>query len=129
MPEDSTYGIWPLSGEIDIMESRGNARGYSNGGRETVSSTIHWGERKLSLGFESDLVELKRLRYLVEDRQLLQNYTKTQNSKDRLFRRLTYLRTRMESRLPLHMGRQSTSASSLRRLQETGFLATWPFPR
>ncbi|KAK7897987.1 hypothetical protein LTR67_004619 [Exophiala xenobiotica] len=43
MPEDSVYGIWPLSGEIDIMESRGNARGYRNGGRETVSSTIHWG--------------------------------------------------------------------------------------
>ena len=59
MPEESKYGIWPLSGEIDIMESRGNARGYRNGGRETVSSTIHWGERKLSLGFESDLVELK----------------------------------------------------------------------
>jgi len=45
MPEDSVYGIWPLSGEIDIMESRGNARGYGSGGRETVSSTIHWGER------------------------------------------------------------------------------------
>jgi hypothetical protein len=44
MPEDSVYGIWPLSGEIDIMESRGNSRSYSRGGRETVSSTIHWGE-------------------------------------------------------------------------------------
>jgi beta-glucanase (GH16 family) len=47
MPEDSEYGIWPLSGEIDIMESRGNARGYRTGGRETVSSTIHWGKRRL----------------------------------------------------------------------------------
>jgi Glycosyl hydrolases family 16 len=129
MPEDSVYGIWPLSGEIDIMESRGNARGYRNGGRETVSSTIHWGERKLSLGFESDLVELKHVRYLVEDRQLLQNYTKTQNSKNRLFRRLPYLRSGVVKRLPLHMGRQSTSASSLRRLQETGSMATRPFPR
>ncbi|KAK5210466.1 hypothetical protein LTR47_000357 [Exophiala xenobiotica] len=61
MPEDSVYGIWPLSGEIDIMESRGNARGYKNGGRETVSSTIHWGERN-SVSVSSDLVELKHVR-------------------------------------------------------------------
>lgn len=44
MPEDSVYGIWPMSGEIDIMESRGNARGYKPGGREYMSSTLHWGE-------------------------------------------------------------------------------------
>jgi beta-glucanase (GH16 family) len=25
MPEDSVYGTWPQSGEIDIMESRGNS--------------------------------------------------------------------------------------------------------
>ncbi|KIV81625.1 hypothetical protein PV11_03796 [Exophiala sideris] len=43
MPDDSVYGIWPLSGEIDIMESRGNSRSYSNGGRQTMSSTLHWG--------------------------------------------------------------------------------------
>lgn len=43
MPEDSVYGIWPLSGEIDIMESRGNGRGYKQGGREYFSSTLHWG--------------------------------------------------------------------------------------
>ncbi|KAI1848719.1 hypothetical protein JX266_005578 [Neoarthrinium moseri] len=42
MPEDSVYGEWPRSGEIDIMESRGNARGYS-GGRDEVSGTLHWG--------------------------------------------------------------------------------------
>lgn len=44
MPEDSVYGIWPMSGEIDIMESRGNGRGYKRGGREYFSSTLHWGE-------------------------------------------------------------------------------------
>lgn len=44
MPQDSVYGGWPLSGEIDIMESRGNARGYKRGGREAFSSTLHWGE-------------------------------------------------------------------------------------
>lgn len=24
MPDTNTYGIWPASGEIDIMESKGN---------------------------------------------------------------------------------------------------------
>jgi hypothetical protein len=44
MPEDSAYGTWPLSGEIDIMESRGNARGYPGHGRELFVSTLHWGQ-------------------------------------------------------------------------------------
>ncbi|KAH6656076.1 putative gram-negative bacteria binding protein [Truncatella angustata] len=42
MPEDSVYGDWPRSGEIDIMESRGNDRNY-NGGRNEVAGTLHWG--------------------------------------------------------------------------------------
>lgn len=44
MPRDSVYGTWPLSGEIDIMESRGNARGYKGNGREMYMSTLHWGQ-------------------------------------------------------------------------------------
>jgi beta-glucanase (GH16 family) len=43
MPEDSKYGEWPASGEIDIMESRGNDVGYEMGGRDTFVSTLHWG--------------------------------------------------------------------------------------
>jgi beta-glucanase (GH16 family) len=42
MPENSTYGEWPKSGEIDIMESRGNTPGYSAGGRDVYTSTLHW---------------------------------------------------------------------------------------
>ncbi|CAG5128871.1 unnamed protein product [Candidula unifasciata] len=40
MPRDSKYGGWPRSGEIDIMESRGNGGDI---GVNTVSSTLHWG--------------------------------------------------------------------------------------
>ncbi|XP_059163529.1 beta-1,3-glucan-binding protein-like [Physella acuta] len=40
MPRDSAYGGWPRSGEIDIMESRGNNGDIGVG---TVSSTLHWG--------------------------------------------------------------------------------------
>ena len=28
LPVDNSYGPWPLSGEIDIMESRGNGEDY-----------------------------------------------------------------------------------------------------
>ncbi|CAM4445319.1 glycoside hydrolase family 16 protein [Paenibacillus tarimensis] len=36
MPTDSVYGIWPKSGEIDIMENRGDQM-------NKVSGTIHYG--------------------------------------------------------------------------------------
>ncbi|XP_059163523.1 beta-1,3-glucan-binding protein-like [Physella acuta] len=40
MPKGDHYGGWPRSGEIDIMESRGNAGDIGVG---SVSSTLHWG--------------------------------------------------------------------------------------
>lgn len=44
MPVGAAYGTWPASGEVDIMESRGNAPGYAGGGGcDTSSSTLHWG--------------------------------------------------------------------------------------
>lgn len=46
MPTNSVYGAWPASGEIDIAESRGNDVSYPNGGRDTMASSIHWGESK-----------------------------------------------------------------------------------
>lgn len=43
LPRRQEYGVWPASGEIDIMESRGNAAGYPAGGVDKVGSTLHWG--------------------------------------------------------------------------------------
>jgi beta-glucanase (GH16 family) len=45
MPRDFEYGGWPTSGEIDIMESRGNLNypKANGGGPETFGSTLHWG--------------------------------------------------------------------------------------
>ena len=43
MPVNDVYGAWPASGEIDIVESRGNSHEYSDGGNNFVSSTLHWG--------------------------------------------------------------------------------------
>lgn len=38
MPRDSVYGGWPASGELDIMESKGNQE-WTN----SIGSTLHWG--------------------------------------------------------------------------------------
>ncbi|KXS99664.1 hypothetical protein AC578_9884 [Pseudocercospora eumusae] len=43
LPVNETYGPWPASGEIDIMESRGNNYSYPQGGNNIVSSALHWG--------------------------------------------------------------------------------------
>jgi beta-glucanase (GH16 family) len=43
LPVNATYGIWPASGEIDIVESRGNNHTYPQGGNDIVSSSLHWG--------------------------------------------------------------------------------------
>jgi beta-glucanase (GH16 family) len=51
MPEDSVYGGWPRSGEIDLLESRGNDPAvYGPGGRTMAISTIHWG-----LSYDTDM--------------------------------------------------------------------------
>ena len=43
LPRYQYYGTWPSSGEIDIMESRGNDPSYPPGGYDSFGSTLHWG--------------------------------------------------------------------------------------
>lgn len=46
LPRHNAYGTWPASGEIDLVEARGNARLMQNGvniGVEQAGSTLHWG--------------------------------------------------------------------------------------
>ncbi|KAI5363829.1 putative glycoside hydrolase family 16, concanavalin A-like lectin/glucanase domain superfamily [Septoria linicola] len=51
LPTDEVYGSWPASGEIDIMETRGNNHTYKagpGGGNNLLTSALHWGpEHKL----------------------------------------------------------------------------------
>ncbi|KAI0368577.1 concanavalin A-like lectin/glucanase [Pilatotrama ljubarskyi] len=43
LPKDNKYGAWPLSGEIDIMESRGNAPSYPAQGVNFVRASLNYG--------------------------------------------------------------------------------------
>ncbi|KAI9372867.1 concanavalin A-like lectin/glucanase domain-containing protein [Aspergillus egyptiacus] len=43
MPQESTYGEWPASGEIDIAESRGNDAESYPLGNNIIGSAMHWG--------------------------------------------------------------------------------------
>ncbi|KAK0213777.1 GH16 beta-1,3-glucan recognition protein [Armillaria fumosa] len=43
LPVDNAYGMWPLSGEIDIMESRGNGISYPRQGSNYVRGSLNWG--------------------------------------------------------------------------------------
>lgn len=63
MPAQNQYGGWPASGEIDLVESRGNldlrepcrtpgCKGDLNVGAERVGSTLHFGPFWPENGFE-----------------------------------------------------------------------------
>ncbi|KAH9896078.1 concanavalin A-like lectin/glucanase [Cubamyces lactineus] len=43
LPVTDTYGAWPASGEIDIMQSRGNPPEYPAQGVDYVRGSLQWG--------------------------------------------------------------------------------------
>lgn len=43
LPAQNYYGQWPASGEIDIVESRGNDPSTCDVGSNKFGSTLHWG--------------------------------------------------------------------------------------
>lgn len=47
IPDNTTYGDYPRSGEIDILNARGNAPGYGNLGSDYMQSALHWGPHPL----------------------------------------------------------------------------------
>jgi len=51
LPSDDTYGGWPRSGQIDIVQSRGNDWKYKQGGNDVVSSTLHFGPNEENDGW------------------------------------------------------------------------------
>ncbi|KAF2708211.1 glycoside hydrolase family 16 protein [Pleomassaria siparia CBS 279.74] len=61
LPTDSEYGEWPKSGEIDIMESRGNNHSYAQGGNDIISSTLHFGPNPANDGWWRNNVKRQAL--------------------------------------------------------------------
>ncbi|XP_065094019.1 beta-1,3-glucan-binding protein-like [Ochlerotatus camptorhynchus] len=61
LPKRQSYGSWPASGEIDVMESRGNLD-YRNGGEhigvEQVGSTLHFGPNPSMNGWDTTSASL-----------------------------------------------------------------------
>ncbi|KAI9105507.1 beta-1,3-glucan-binding protein [Phlyctochytrium arcticum] len=55
LPKNSAYGPWPASGEIDIMEARGNGPGQK--GYDQSSSALHWGPYSSANQFEKTVGE------------------------------------------------------------------------
>ncbi|KAF7327341.1 Glucan 1,3-beta-glucosidase [Mycena kentingensis (nom. inval.)] len=43
LPVDNKYGPWPASGEIDMVESRGNGLKYTARGANYVQGALNWG--------------------------------------------------------------------------------------
>jgi beta-glucanase (GH16 family) len=62
LPEENVYGNWPSSGEIDIMESRGNRKLLDkkgiNIGSDQVGATLHFGvsREKRKFGERNELI-------------------------------------------------------------------------
>ncbi|OJT14807.1 Beta-1,3-glucan-binding protein [Trametes pubescens] len=43
LPKDNKYGAWPMSGEIDLMEARGNAASYTAQGVNFIRASLNYG--------------------------------------------------------------------------------------
>jgi len=68
MPVKDTYGAWPRSGEIDIMESRGNNYSHPQGGNDIISSTLHWGPNPANDGWWRTNVKRRALHTTYSDK-------------------------------------------------------------
>ncbi|KAK7467309.1 hypothetical protein VKT23_004366 [Stygiomarasmius scandens] len=60
LPEENTYGPWPQSGEIDIMEARGNLNTYGAQGLNFVRSSLNYGPLGSLITFIFGWWEVKR---------------------------------------------------------------------
>ncbi|EIN05529.1 concanavalin A-like lectin/glucanase, partial [Punctularia strigosozonata HHB-11173 SS5] len=67
LPKDtSIYGAWPLSGEIDIMEARGNDASYGSQGDNFVRSTLNYGVTNSTTARLFGWQELKRTSFAAD---------------------------------------------------------------
>ena len=67
LPVDEEFGLWPASGEIDIMESRGNDASCSAGGNDKFASTLHWGPNYDANRYDLTTEQYTHLESLADD--------------------------------------------------------------
>ena len=67
LPKDNHYGQWPASGEIDLMESRGNSCDGTAGGNDSFGSTLHWGPNYQFNMYEKTTAQHKHTASLGDD--------------------------------------------------------------
>lgn len=67
LPANEAYGGWPASGEIDIMESRGNDASCETGGNNKFGSTLHWGPAWDANGYEKTTAQYENADSLADD--------------------------------------------------------------
>jgi len=63
LPVDSVYGDWPASGEIDIMEARGNSIEYGGQGVNYVRSSLNYGPVRTVMAKLYGWQSMKRVGY------------------------------------------------------------------
>jgi beta-glucanase (GH16 family) len=66
LPVNASYGAWPLSGEIDIMEARGNGPTYPQQGNNFVRSTLNYGVTNSTAARLFGWQSLKRTNYAAD---------------------------------------------------------------
>ncbi|KAJ9079965.1 3-glucan binding protein [Entomophthora muscae] len=71
MPKNHAYGGWPASGEIDIVQSRGNSDDCFGDGVSTVSSALHWGNHWSKSMYELTTGKVKHAKEKTSQRSLL----------------------------------------------------------
>nr|XP_002740986.2 PREDICTED: beta-1,3-glucan-binding protein-like [Saccoglossus kowalevskii] len=71
LPAQNPYGQWPASGEMDIVEVRGNTQLYDSSGVsvgvDQMGSTMHWGPYWPENGYEKTHVT----RFYLDDEELM----------------------------------------------------------
>lgn len=67
LPKHNYYGNWPASGEIDLIESRGNGPECDAGGVDTFGSTLHYGPNYMYDAWDTAHAEHKHTANLNED--------------------------------------------------------------
>lgn len=68
LPVNNTYGPWPQSGDISIVQSRGNNYTYAQGGNDIIASCLHFGPNAELDGWWRNNVKSKAYRETFSDR-------------------------------------------------------------